>query len=458
MPDNIMKTRAVKIKLVAIILAFIFFITSCDLIKEDTANNTEIAKVTNEATPTYTLEPTTPPTPTATNTPESTPTPIANIEGVVYDSKEATVTINLFGEVVFPECYDYKILSATAVSFYSSIYEGVVTVDELTTFVQDKKLDIPISGFMLDSLPKFLSKEGMLAYFVANGDRFAKMIIDGEVEVPFNNYGKIEYSDELKAFAEAKFARFTPEAKEVSKEICLYHMDSMFSNMNGETRVDPLLTTENSSSLPYSYKNNTEESLYLFDNKISSAYKGIGVEFLLIAFCEENELTPENQEKFTKTWKEFQTIAYAMEKYKTNVEQESFSEVVDLVENNECSVATLRLVSLYYMGLPFPLKIKDGDGTIDLWNDGRVDYHGEENLNIFLANLKFSMFMSRVIARANFSSKSAFDETVEDIVKGFPGTQLDSNSNINLSSRFYKNNPSDLYNITIPFIYGSNFI
>ena len=260
----------VNITLIASLLA------SCSpagVTSDNADDNTATAIVTQEIV--NTPSPTPEPTATVEPTPEPTPTPITNIEGVTYDEVAGTVTIDLFGGIVFEDkdMSNFTFVDENTFSFDSEVYGGTVFSNSLYTYVQDSEEDVPIAGFMIKELPKFFTKEAMLAYFVANGDLVAKMILDDkllepsfivgddelkayaetlgidfeefkekynldqpeyvELQVPFNNNGEETYSDKLKIFAESHFSDFKENALKYNEIYILYLAEIFKGNKLG---------------------------------------------------------------------------------------------------------------------------------------------------------------------------------------------------------------------------------
>ncbi len=420
-----LKKKIIKYFLPILLIMLLLF-TSCSPQTSD-----KIEAEESDAKHTEAIQETATPKPTAPPTPEPTATPTPKVEGISFDEETGEVILSNFGEKVFSNCSDYEIIGENKVSFYCEEQGGKCVYDNGTFTSTYPEINIPRAGITPAQYPTFEDKEAVLSYFIDQGDIVAKMIVDGKIKVPFNNDGELVFSDELKQHAEDVFSAFIPDHIAAAEKIVYYQAKAMMENWTNKKGEDPYLFDMDPMLRPFSKRNyiesvteeilNDETEGHAVAQKLLSAYKGISLTFLLGAFYDGEISSELPQDEFAKYMNRFSEIAQAMEEFRFTYTQESFDEVVRLLENNNCSLAEIVVAKMYWDNLTiYPIAITP-TGLVETRNtdETSLNYRGSNySERVVVYVLSDTLGMAQAVA--NFSNGSDFNKTFEDIEDQLP--------------------------------------
>ena len=415
-----MKLKKTNNHFLPILLTILLLFTSCT---PQTSGKIEMEE--SDAKHTEAIQETTTPTPTAAPTPEPTATPVPKVEGISFNEETGEVILSNFGEKVFSNCSDYEIIGENKVSFYCEEQGGECVYDNGFFVGRYPEMELPRAGITPAQYPIFENKEAVLSYFIDQGDIVAKMIMEGRIRVPFNNDGKLVFSDELKEHATEVFSKFDPVDVATAENIARFQIK--FMNKEA-TELNPIRLNIPYDDMPFStfnYNNQNLSKISVMDEsegevdsrKVLPMLKGITMVMGLGALYE-GEITPETQSKFTKYMDQFSEIAAAMETFNFNYTQETFDEVVRLTENNNCPIAIVALASLYWNGLSFsvPFDAYTPAGIVDTSDAMKypLKYRGIKR-DIATIIGEFGWILNSAAIQADFVKGSDFNTTFEDI-------------------------------------------
>ena len=428
-----MKSKNTNKYFLPILLTILLLFTSC---APQSSGKIEVEE--SDAEHTEAIQETATPTPTAAPTPEPTATPVPKVEGISFNEETGEVILSNFGKKVFSNCSDYEIIGENKVSFYCEEQGGKCVYDNGTFTSTYPEINIPRAGITPAQYPIFENKEAVLSYFIDQGDIVAKMIVDGKIKVPFNNDGELVFSDELKQHAKEAFTIFNEEDIQAAKKIVYYQVEHINKKQASGESGDPYLFEIDPELGPFSIKNYIDR-IYsqLYPDKTEghvksqnelSGFKGISMTFLLGSFYE-GDVSPENQKKLTKYMDQFSEITAAMEKFRFVYTQETFDEVVNLIEKNNCSLAVVSIANMYWSKMVHYPFVSTPNGIVSLADEEKftLNYRGNTDRIITIISLFADVLdNSRVVA--NYSNGSDFDTTFEDIESEIPFPEPDENS------------------------------
>ena len=415
-----MKLKKTNNHFLPILLTILLLFTSC---APQTSGTIEVEE--SDAEHIEAVQETATPTPTAAPTPEPTATPVPKVEGISFNEETGEVILSNFGKKVFSNCSDYEIIGENKVSFYCEEQGGKCIYDNGTFTSTYPEINIPRAGITPAQYPTFENKEAVLSYFIDQGDIVAKMIMEGRIRVPFNDDGKLVFSNELKEHATEVFSIFDPVDIATAENIARFQIE--FMNREA-TELNPIRLNIPYDDMPFmtfNYSNQNLSKIAIMDEsegcvdsrKVLPTLKGITMVMVLGALYE-GEITPETQSKFTKYMDQFSEIAAAMENFNYNYTQETFDEVVRLIENNNCPLAVVALANLYWKGLSFsvPFDAYTPAGIVDTSDAMKypLKYRGIKR-EIPTIMGQFGIILRSAAVQADFVEGSDFDTTFEDI-------------------------------------------